>query len=451
MKFFIKLSLGVMVIITAALSFFMYYSVTGTFQRELEHQTREALEKHQLVKYALQSNILAACQHEALEDEILRSISEQIKEAFSADFELEKTKEAQDTRYIAYRVEEEGEGHIIKASSKFTQSGYSFALETRSDISFLFSEAELMQKNCRKVYFTAVFISALLTFALAWALTDPIKKLSRASRDYASGSYSVRLEPRSNDEIGELTESFNAMADSIQEKISALELSVKQKEDFTANFAHELKTPMTSIIGYADVLYQKTLPPEQIQTAAGYILNEGLQVEALSFKLMELITLEKKDFLLEEADMKSFFDDIFSTERPHAVKRGVSLSVDADRAYVKVEYDLFKTMILNLIDNALKSGADTVRVEGKAEGDGYIVRVSDNGRGIPQGELDRITEAFYMVDKSRSRKEHGAGLGLALCRKIADIHRTKLCFSSTEGVGTEVRLVMPKSRGEDEE
>ena len=90
------------------------------------------------------------------------------------------------------------------------------------------------------------------------------------------------------------------MADSITEKMDALELAVRQREDFVASFAHEIKTPMTSIIGYADMLYQKEMKPQEVQEAAGYILNEGMRMEALSFKLLELITLERQEFLLEE-------------------------------------------------------------------------------------------------------------------------------------------------------
>lgn len=240
------------------------------------------------------------------------------------------------------------------------------------------------------------------------------------------------------------------MADTIQEKISALELTVQQREDFVASFAHELKTPMTSIIGYADTLYQKELPPEQVQEAAGYILNEGLRLEALSFKLMELITLEHQEFLLEEMDVVPFFEDIRDSIQPLAQKRQVAVEFHCQPGYVRMEYDLCKTMVLNLLDNALKSGGTLVTVTGQPRGKRYRIEVEDNGRGIPEGELKRITEAFYMVDKSRSRKEHGAGLGLALCQRIAAIHHTRLEFDSIEGVGTTVEFALPLCGGEGE-
>jgi signal transduction histidine kinase len=100
-------------------------------------------------------------------------------------------------------------------------------------------------------------------------------------------------------------------------------------------------------------------------------------------------------------------------------------------------------MLLNLLDNGLKSGGTQVTVTGSHQKQGYVIAVADNGRGIPAGELKRITEAFYMVDKSRSRKEHGAGLGLALCQRIATIHGATLTFESQEGVGTTVTVWLP--------
>lgn len=122
--------------------------------------------------------------------------------------------------------------------------------------------------------------------------------------------------------------------------------------------------------------------------------------------------------------------------------------MDCANGWVRMECDLMKTMVMNLIDNAMKSGATQVRLTGHPVGGSYCLRVTDNGRGIPEEELGRITEAFYMVDKSRSRREHGAGLGLALAARIAHIHHTKLEFASVPGAGTEVTVRLAMEGGE---
>ncbi len=131
--------------------------------------------------------------------------------------------------------------------------------------------------------------------------------------------------------------------------------------------------------------------------------------------------------------------------------KGVSLDCTVEPVCIEVEYDLFKTLFLNLLDNAIKAGAKHIQVTGvvekMAEGTYFTMLVKDDGNGIPKQEIKRITEAFYMVDKSRSRKQHGAGIGLALSDKIAQIHGSRLEFESDGRNGTSVRLCL-KCRGD---
>jgi len=132
--------------------------------------------------------------------------------------------------------------------------------------------------------------------------------MSAAAARIADGSYSERLKVFSNDEMGELSKRFNTMAETIEERIAELSNAAKQKEDFVSNFAHELKTPLTSVIGYADMIYQKPLSREDTKNAAAYILDEGLRLEALSLKLMDLVVLNRQDFVLEELPADGKFD-----------------------------------------------------------------------------------------------------------------------------------------------
>ncbi len=440
MKFYTKLFLGMMLILTVSLAFAEFYTVFHTFKTSIAHETDNAMRKHQLVKYALQADLVAAGH---VDGQVIDKIVERTKQGFDMNFSLQIVSGAEDFDYLYYSIsEEQGEQYII-VTSRFQQNDLVLELESREEISFVFEESEKIQQNCKIAFAETIIVGLLLAAILSFGFTYPIKRLNRASQAFAKGDFRRRVKPLTHDEVGELTVSFNKMADSIHETIGALELSVKQREDFMASFAHELKTPMTSIIGYADTLFQRELPPEQVQEAAGYILNEGLRLEALSFKLLELITLERQEFMLEDINLRDIMEDVCMTATAAAEKRGVELVVTVDEGYAKLEYDLFKTMLLNLIDNGTKSGGSRVTVTGIRDKDRYYITVEDNGRGIPEEELNRITEAFYMVDKSRSRKEHGAGLGLALCEKIASIHGTNLCFESEAGEGTCVWFSLP--------
>lgn len=144
-----------------------------------------------------------------------------------------------------------------------------------------------MERSFLKTYAVTELIGAFITLGFSLYITRPINRLTKSTRAFAGGKLDERSSVRSGDEIGELAGSFNSMAETIEETIQKLELSAKQQKDFTSSFAHEIKTPMTSVIGYADMIYQREdMTREETKNAAGYILNEGLRLEALSQKLM---------------------------------------------------------------------------------------------------------------------------------------------------------------------
>jgi signal transduction histidine kinase len=353
---------------------------------------------------------------------------------------------------LVYAIEtDEKEDKYLQVKSLFVQEGHTYYLITEKEVTGLFTDADNLRSRCEKFYGIILGIAAVLLLFLSWTMTRPLGELRKTTRKFATGDYSVRAKSKTRDEVGELAKSFNHMAQTIENKIGELEDAARRQEDFTANFAHELKTPMTSIIGYADTLYQKNLPPEEVHQLAGIIMNEGMRLEALSFKLLELVTLERTDFPLEEARIDEVLYDAVETALPSAQKRKITLTCKAEEAWVRLEHDLFKTLLLNLLDNALKSGTLGIQMTGECEGEDYRITIADQGRGIPEEELQRITEAFYMVDKSRSRKEHGAGLGLALAAKIADIHGTKLYYESQPGQGTRVSFTLRREMENEED
>ena len=345
------------------------------------------------------------------------------------------------------QIQNVGDENYITVSGKITQSGVTMFLLIATDISGVIAQKEQMMRSFVQIYFITLLLSMVLILALSAFITRPIKRMNKAAFGISRGRYSERLPVSGGDEIGELSDSFNLMADAVEGKIHELMENARQKEDFVANFAHELKTPLTSVIGYADMLYQKTLTTEQVKDAAWYILNEGLRLEALSLKLMDLIILNRQDFTLEEMRSDELLTNIAGGLKPMLDEKNVTLQFNVHPAYIMVEYDLFKTLILNLIDNAIKAGCGKIEITGRQSDNIYSISVTDNGRGIPASELARITEAFYTVDKSRSRKQHGAGLGLALAERIAVIHGSSLEINSGEGVGTIVKIDLIHEKG----
>ena len=226
--------------------------------------------------------------------------------------------------------------------------------------------------------------------------------------------------------------------------------------------AHEMKTPLTSIIGYADTLRQVKLNQEQKDRALGHISREGRRLEKLSGKLLQMLGLHRNEAIrLEICSVKELLTRAAELEREQAQKKHVQLEVDAEDFSMEMDPELMESLIVNLTDNALHA-LDPENTEIADEKDkqekqdkkvtlrayetsrACVLQVEDNGRGIPEQELDKVTEAFYMVDKSRSRREGGAGLGLALCARIAELHKGRLTIKSKEGEGTCVTASFPR-------
>jgi signal transduction histidine kinase len=467
MKFFSKLYFSMLILLTLALAVAEYSIVSFSLESSVNTQVDMALKQHQQVKYAFQSDFFSVQQvnPKAVDLLTIRRIAGNASDSMNVDLALfdDNERELYSTLLkdppeldpsegeIEYRAVPEDNKIILYSESVIKQSGIKYELITSNDITSVYDSARQMQFVCLWVYLAVIIFGAIFAFIFSLFITMPIKALTRAGEAFRDGNFSGRVYVNSKDEIAELAGVYNQMAQTIEEKIEDLELAVKQREDFTAAFAHELKTPMTSIIGYADTLYQKDLTEDEAREAAGFIVNEGMRLEALSFKLLDLMTLNKHDYMLEEIQMADFLKDVEDTVKPAAAKRGVNLFFDYVPGYVRIEFDLFKTLIINLIDNAMKSGTTDVAVLSQVKENTYMVAIVDHGRGIPAAELKRVTEAFYMVDKARSRKEHGAGLGLALCQKIAQIHGTRLDIRSKEGEGTAIRISLKLVEGDADE
>ena len=237
------------------------------------------------------------------------------------------------------------------------------------------------------------------------------------------------------------------MADAVEDRIRELSEQSKRKEEFVENFAHELKTPLTSVIGYSDMIYQHDMSREDIKEAAWFIWNEGMHLEALSHKLMDLTILNKQNFVLWDMWAEEVIGEILKSLKPVLKKNDVMVQTKIENAYIKAEYDLLKMLLFNLLDNAIKADATLIKVSGTMKEKRYEISIEDNGKGMAKEELMKITEPFYMVDKSRSRRKHGVGLGLALAVKIGETHGSQLFFESEKGKGCRVSFFLMCQKG----
>ena len=313
-------------------------------------------------------------------------------------------------------------------------------LATAYDLTDLYRGRDAALRRFLLLEAAVLAAGAAVTTVFARRMTRPLRTLTTASAEIADGDYARRTGLHTGDEIETLSSSFDKMADAVQEKITALQADVRQREDFMGAFAHELKTPMTSIIGYADMLRTIQASPAEQYEAAGAIYHEGRRLEALSGKLLALLGLGEETITLQPTALATLWP------RLQAACPGVPLQLPACDAAVQADADLLLDLLCNLVGNAVKASepGQPVEVQAADNGDTVTLTVADHGCGIPQSEISRVTEPFYMVDKSRARKQGGSGLGLALCKRIAEVHGSDLHIESTPGEGTRVSVILRK-------
>lgn len=319
-------------------------------------------------------------------------------------------------------------------------------MEMRESTKELITLADISKVNDMKKEQIDYFIKLSLasSFAIAFILsisvrflTRKIKRLNKTVEEVAAGHYEARVKRLGNDEISNVGKSFNVMAQAIQDNITQIQEVAENRKRFIGNLTHEIRTPLTSIIGYSSLIKNgKILDKEVMVEYCNKIHEEGKYIEKISQRLMDLLLVENGNITIEEVNLSEelykileelqtlFPDVIYETEIEEEI-------------FGKVDKVLLKSLIYNLVKNAINSyeGVATIRVELSRNKE---IRIIDYGNGIPKEELEKIKEPFYTLSKDRNRTFSGMGLGLPLCIKIVETLKGKLEIESKENEGTKI-------------
>lgn len=323
-----------------------------------------------------------------------------------------------------YTVIKNERGYFNCFAAALNAYGGELKVTLQYDISYVFAERSRQYTAFLLIEAATLLCSAAAAFFISKRITRPLARLAEAANRISAGEYSLRTRIESRDEIGSLSKSFDNM-------VAELERQLENRTAFVANFSHELKTPMTSVIGYADILRTQILDEQEKFMYADRILKNAKRMETLSTKMLQMLKLSQTEPSLEP----------ISTER---VKRGIEqVFENAENLEIRIEndervlcdYDLLLTLLRNLIENALRfSDGQRVIVSGEKCGKKFCFGVADSGRGMTPAELLRAVEPFYKADASRSAA--GYGIGLSICRTICTLFETELVFKSAPGQGT---------------
>lgn len=447
-----------------ALGFSGYYFVNYVFETSLEREVGQALDESSILGFAFETAALSVpAKYSYLPDTTVEEIAANLEKSGQGSVRLIRISDegknpmyASDgfEKYTDYELEGNVElleqiGENVKAYQVICTDGRYYIhtgttikalnryiyLETLRNVTDVFTEREMGFSLYRRVTLVMLLAGTIIMHFISSFLTKPIRLLTRATKRMAAGDYYYRARQVSQDELGQLTRDFNSMAQTLEKNIEKLEEEIEAKEEFMGAFAHELKTPLTAIIGYADMLRSHKMDEEQSIMSANYIYTEGKRLEAMSLRLLDIIVAGKTQVQPQKYPAGQIFiylKDMF------VGSRNMEFSFQYDEGEIVAEINLIKSVLVNLIDNACKASepGSHIDVSGTVTEKGYRFSVRDYGIGIPEAEQRKITQAFYMVDKSRARSKNGAGLGLALCAEILKIHNSMLEIESEEGKGS---------------
>lgn len=308
------------------------------------------------------------------------------------------------------------------------------------------STLEQSSNSLLNISYLLLVILFLLSLIILIFFTElvyiPLRKITRATEQYALGNLHYQLSVDSEDEIGYLAASLSYMAEELAQ-------GEDNQKKLVANISHDFRSPLTSIRGYLEAMLDGTIPPEMHEKYLQIVLNETDRLTKLTNNLLTLNNLNAKGMLLEKTDfdLNSVIKNTAATFEGTCRQKTIAIELILTGEKMIVHADMIKIqqVLYNLLDNAIKfSHHDSViKIETTLKHNKVFVSVKDNGIGIPKDSLKLIWDRFYKTDLSRGKDKRGTGLGLSITREIIKAHGENINVISTEGVGSEFIFTLP--------
>jgi len=357
--------------------------------------------------------------------------------------------------------------YLVEGESMYYLTPLRVGKEQLGVVQFYYSlrENQAFYEEIKRLFIyigAGVFVlSFLLSYFYFNAVARSIISLNDAVGRIREGYFEAPTIKRT-DEIGELGAGIVAMSERLKqtmqdkdkerEKLSLAvqklsELDQQQKE-FIGNVTHEFKTPLTSIKAFIDLLDMYPDDEELQKTATGHIASETQKLYEMVEKVLQLSAMEKYDFEYnkQRLEVSQLIETVLGGLKGKMDKFGLTLVTDLHEAYIEADKDYMNIVLANLLDNAIKYNKPNghIYVSNVVKGEQVVIEIADTGIGIPSGVTDKIFEAFYTVDKNRSREQGGAGLGLSLAKKYAETQGGSIAIVKSDANGTTFRLTFLK-------
>lgn len=295
-----------------------------------------------------------------------------------------------------------------------------------------------IRRNVILMILNTIVISIILIQLISRRMIKPIKQITEATKKVAAGDFSVKLETNRKDEIQDLVDNFNQMVNDLGS------IECLQKE-FIDNVSHEIKTPISSIQGFAELLKDDSLTNEEREEYADVIMEESNRLLNLSTNMLKLSKLQNQNKIAkkDQIDIAEQIRKAISLLEPKWSKKEITFNVSLEEKYFLGDEELIFQVWVNLIENAIKYSGQNSKIDVtlKQEDNFIVVRIKDYGKGMKEEELNKIFSRFYQIDKSHSSE--GSGLGLAIVKRIVELSEGTIEVASQENEGTTMEVRLP--------
>lgn len=340
-------------------------------------------------------------------------------------------------------AEKNGYSEMVRYSDTLSKQTFYYAIKLKDD------QILRVAKTTDSLLMTMVSSFLLLGGLVCVILVIEIFLVQKQTRKLIEPINQINLEEPLDhvcyEELRPLLFRLDQQNRQIQKQLEDLKNAESVRKEFTANVSHELKTPLMSISGYAELMMNGMVPPDKVQDFSGRIYHESERLSNLVADIIQLSRLDEKhgETMFEPVDIGELGEDVINNLQNRAAKKKIDLEYQGGTAQVQGVRHVLYEMLYNITDNAIRytpEGGEVKVFVGKLNGKPYF-RVEDNGIGIPESEQQRIFERFYRVDKSHSRETGGTGLGLSIVKHGAVLHHAKILLDSEPGKGTKMEIL----------
>ena len=309
------------------------------------------------------------------------------------------------------------------------------------------SMAELEATIAEMYWLTLLFlgasalVGAILIYMSSRAISRPLRQMNEGARVIAGGDFEKRIPVKSKDEVGQLAESFNHMAESLQEQ-------ERIRRAFISNLSHDIRSPLTSMQGFLQAIDDGTVPPEKLHYYLGIVMDESNRLIKMANNILDVNLLQEAALVPTSFDINSLIRKVVLSFEPQATAKNLHLHCRFahESDMVRADYDKIQRVIYNLVDNAVKfvqEGGEIV-VETNLDDEAVYVSVQDNGPGISPEDQSQIFDRFFKGDPSRNEYKKGSGLGLSIVKELVRAHGGQITVKSAPEEGCLFTFSIPK-------